>query len=752
MAKQYRHSYLLGFCLLFVTVLRSQRPAISYDAYKIFTKDSVIPALYPVNTGGEIPHKIYSETQLLAGSGLPSFKDGKGKAAGFDHPSAIAVDHNGTLYVTDEKNNSIRKILPDGTVSTISKTGFKGPSGIAVDALGNIYVADCYNHCIKKILPSGIVTILAGNGLPGNADHRIGTSAMFSYPVSIAVDPKGNVYVSDEGNNCIRKIKNTGEVTTLAGTGFAGATDNTNGKLASFNQPSGIALDIQGNVYVADQLNHKIRKITTAGAVTTLAGTGLAGSSNHSSAMFSAFNNPRGIAVDKVGNVYVADIGNQQIRKISSDGDVITFAGSGAEGSTDDTNGLLASFNFPNGLAIDSTGNLYIADCLNNRIRKIETNGFAISPALLPEGIQFDRTNGSITGTPTFFSKGVNYTVSAYNQYGSSKTSLGIAVSAQPGNALYFTRNNGQVFISDNPGLTPEEVTVEMWVNTGPPTQNIRFLVKRTDNTAFDESYSLGVDVNGHFFAVMSSGSGKPGSQVGAWQQQPSTYGKWYFITGLFKKDSVSLYVNGILEQTVCSGFPVSQGKNPLVFAFDKYAFFKVDEVRVFNTDRSKELLKDMVNIISPATPGLIAYYNCNLGDPAGNNKEFTTLYDLSPNNNHGKMQDFVVVNSNPEWVESYAMVVPIPEQAHEVTTTGFTMQWAAPHFGIAENYLVDISEDALFKTFLPGYNSKQVKDTKEKVVGLAPNTWYYYRVCANKSSVEGQGAYSATIRVKTLQ
>jgi serine/threonine-protein kinase len=221
------------------------------------------------------------------------------------------------------------------------------------------------------VLQAQVVTTLAGLGAAGSVDAT-GTSASFNLPSGVAVDASGNVYVADYENHKIRKITSTGVVTTFAGSGANGSVDAT-GTLASFAYPSAVAVDVSGNVYVADAGNNKIRKITPAGVVTTLAGSGIADSVNATGTLAS-FDTPSGIAVDASGNVYVGDTWNDKIRKITPTGVVTNFAGSGTAGSVNAT-GTLASFNRPNSVAIDGSGNVYVADQTNNKIRKITSAG-----------------------------------------------------------------------------------------------------------------------------------------------------------------------------------------------------------------------------------------------------------------------------------------------------------------------------------------------------------------------------------------
>jgi len=292
---------------------------------------------------------------------------------------------------------------------------FYGPTDIDTDSAGNIYVADNYNNRIRKISPAGIVTTLAGSGNYDFADG-IGTAASFKNPTGVAVDGSGNVYVADAGNNRIRKISPAGVVTTLAGSGTPGFADDT-GSLASFNDPRGVALDANGNVYVADRANHRIRKISPAGAVTTLAGSGIA-TYTAGNGITASFAYPEGITVDATGYIYVADLNNNRIRKISPTGVVTTFAGSGTPSDVNGT-GTAASFDGPKGVTVDAVGNLYVVGQLNNRIRKI-------SPAAVV-------TNFAGSGNPAF-ADGIGLAASFYNPYGLAVDGTGNIYVADAGN------------------------------------------------------------------------------------------------------------------------------------------------------------------------------------------------------------------------------------------------------------------------------------------------------------------------------
>jgi sugar lactone lactonase YvrE len=290
----------------------------------------------------------------------------------FYNPQGICTDLQGNMYVADSYNNVIRKITPGGITSTYAGNGtlgyvdgpaasaeFYAPAGVAADAQGNIYVSDMGNNIIRKISSTGVVSTLAGKGYAGYADGA-GVDAVFKSPAGIAVDAQGNVYVADRGNNAIREISAAGIVTTMAGNPTPGQGDLT-GILASFNSPTGVAVDTQGNVYVADQNNYAIREISPAGLVTTLVGNYL---------IKTTIPAPTGICRDSQGNLYITDASGRVLELSTGN---ILFSLAGNIGSSGFANGVNtnAIFNNPQALTVDASGNIYVADQYNNMIRKI---------------------------------------------------------------------------------------------------------------------------------------------------------------------------------------------------------------------------------------------------------------------------------------------------------------------------------------------------------------------------------------------
>ena len=351
--------------------------------------------LYVVDSVGETIRKVTFDgvVTTIAGSANQSGAvDAVGTAARFRSPSGIVSDGQTNFYVCDFGNNAIRQIVPDFTVTvfagafggsgSVDATGnaarFKFPADIAFDNNGNGYISDLGNNTIRKMAPDGTVTTLAGVAGASGTNDGTGAAARFFNPIGLALDQNGNIFVADSANNTVREVTPLGTVSTVAGLGGSAntGTNNGTGSDARFNDPFGIALDTNGNIFVADTHNHEIREITPGGVVTTFAGSpvGIFGT-NDGVGTSAQFDFPEGIALDGNGNFYVADDGSSAIRKIAPDTSVSTFAGiPGTTGSADGA-GSASTFNFPFGMAVDSAGNVYVGDTANNVIRKITPAG-----------------------------------------------------------------------------------------------------------------------------------------------------------------------------------------------------------------------------------------------------------------------------------------------------------------------------------------------------------------------------------------
>jgi hypothetical protein len=331
----------------------------------------------------------------LAGSGSSGQQDGVGKNAIFYNPMGVAVDVNRNVFVADTYGQTIRKVSSSGLVSTIAGrygsagysdgqgtyANFYYPLDVAVDTAGKIYVADKDANTIRQITPSGFVSTLAGRAGSASFADGLGTNAYFYYPTGVAVDSVGDVFVADQYNHRIRQISSSGMVSTLAGGGY-GFGDGT-GTNAYFYNPSGVAVDTLGYVYVADYQYCRLRKVTLLGAVSTLAGWSCGYADGQGTA--ASFSNFYGVAVSRTGPVFVADTSNYRVRKVTPKGFVTTFAGSGSQAWSDGL-GTAASFWSIKGVALDSTDSMYVTESVwsywgsySQRIRKISVSTSAVS-------------------------------------------------------------------------------------------------------------------------------------------------------------------------------------------------------------------------------------------------------------------------------------------------------------------------------------------------------------------------------------
>ncbi|PTR01539.1 putative Ig domain-containing protein [Mucilaginibacter yixingensis] len=467
---------------------------ISYGNAQTYTVATPITPLTPLNTGSEVPLATYGNVSVLAGSGFPGYAEGQGSAAAFTDPLAIAMTPDGNFYVADNNNpSSIRKVTPGGLVSTFVANSALGTSntsgyfmltGITADASGNLYVALGYDNVIKKITPQGVVSLFAGSGVAGSADGK-GQLASFNGPRGLAVGPDGAVYVADVSNHMIRKITPDGTVTTLAGNTVYGNANGT-GMAASFHQPMGVCVDIFGNVYVADGANNLIRKITPAGTVSTFAGSGKQGFAD-GKATEAAFNAPWAVTVDDLGNVYVMDILNNRMRKITQDGMVSTVAN---------------NFNFPVSVILDNAGNALIVEQSGPQIKKVSLSGYAITPAL-PAGLTFEATTGIISGTPTQVFPATDFFVTAYTKNGASTATVNIKVNpfTLPVNNFLVSSNsvtcrganNGSITITANKATYNYTATLTgSNVNTQLP-----FTTSTTFNNLLPGSYNVCITLAG---------------------------------------------------------------------------------------------------------------------------------------------------------------------------------------------------------------------------------------------------------------
>ena len=344
--------------------------------------------------------------QTVAGGGSQTFSGDGGPAtqAALNVPVDVFVDQAGNLFIADQYNNRIRKVAPDGTISTVAGTGVAGfsgdggpavnaqlntPTGIFGDSSGNLYIGDVANQRIRKVNASGMITTLAGNGSQGyGGDGGPATNATLYNASRVAVDASGNVYLADQSNHRIRKVTPGGIITTFAGNGAgtpaSGAFSGDGGPAvdASLNNPTAVAVDGTGAVYISDQFNQRIRKVAVNGTIATIAGTGNAGfGGDGGPASGATLKYPGGITLDSAGNLYFNDDLNFRTRMISATGTISTIAGSGVQGFSGDGGAATsANLNGNFGVALDLLGNMYIADSTNNRIREV----YGVVPGAAP--------------------------------------------------------------------------------------------------------------------------------------------------------------------------------------------------------------------------------------------------------------------------------------------------------------------------------------------------------------------------------
>ncbi|MFI1252553.1 NHL repeat-containing protein [Streptomyces netropsis] len=330
----------------------------------------------------------------LAGTGVAGSGGDGGPAAhaGLDQPRAVATDRTGAVYVAEWKGHRIRRISPDGLVTTIAGTGKPGfggdggpaveaqlnePGGLVLDDDGNLYLADYWNHRIRKVSPDGIITTVAGTGEPGHGgDGGPADRALFNEPRGLALDGRGNLYVAEWKGHRVRRIAPDGVITTVAGTGEPGfGADGVPATTGALRNPIDVAVDGTGHLYIADCWTHRVRRVAPDGVITTVAGTGRPGyDGDGGPATATRLHQPRGVDLDGSGNLYIADSLNQRVRLLTPTGVITTVAG-GADPDHDEDGApaLGAELYFPRALAVDARGDLIVAECDSHRLRKVTT-------------------------------------------------------------------------------------------------------------------------------------------------------------------------------------------------------------------------------------------------------------------------------------------------------------------------------------------------------------------------------------------
>jgi glucose/arabinose dehydrogenase len=328
----------------------------------------------------------------MAGNGTEGYSGDGGPAtsAQLNRPRDVEVGEDGSLYIADTNNNRIRKVSVDGAISTIvgtGRSGYSGDEGPAINAQlnrprdvevgvdGSLYIADTDNHCIRKVTPDGVISTLTGIGASGySGDGGPATSAQLAWPQDVTVGMDGGLYFTDTGNHRIRKVSPDGTISTAVGTGVWGYSgDGGAASRAQLARPRGVSVGADGCLYIGDTENHRIRRVTPDGTITSVAGSGIEGYSGDGGLAASAqLAWPRGVALDVEGNLYIADCGNSVIRKVAPDGTITTVAGTGIEGYIGDGGSATrAELADPHGIVIAEDGSLYISEPRNHCIRKV---------------------------------------------------------------------------------------------------------------------------------------------------------------------------------------------------------------------------------------------------------------------------------------------------------------------------------------------------------------------------------------------
>jgi hypothetical protein len=376
---------------------------------------AVIATAYVYGTGtGPMVGFPPATIKTVAGNGANGFGGDGGPAtsAQISSPENVALDGAGSIYIADAANHRVRKVTPQGTMTTVAGNGTIGfggdggpatsaqlssPVGVAIDSAGNLYIVDADSNTVRKVIPSGTITTVAGNDTAGySGDNGPATSAQLSFPEGVAVDTAGNLYIADTLNNVIRKVSLSGTITSFVGNGTLGFSgDGGQATSAQLSNPFGVAASA-GNLYIADFANDRVREVNlSTGIITTAAGNGTQGFSGDNGPATSAeLSNPTSVAVDGVGNLYIADINNNLVRKVNTSGTITTVAGNGSQGFGGDNGPATgAKLFFPQGVAVDGVANLFVADLGNRRIREVNISS---APSL-----SFATTNVGSVGSNT---------------------------------------------------------------------------------------------------------------------------------------------------------------------------------------------------------------------------------------------------------------------------------------------------------------------------------------------------------------
>lgn len=373
-------------------VALGQNPGAALDGQgNVYIASSDVRRVYKIDASGTAT--VFAGTGVAGSSG----DGGPAAMAKFINPQGIALDSAGNVYIVDDLGERVRKVDTSGIITTFAGTGIQGfsgdngpaalaqlggPDAVAVDGAGNIYIAEFVNQRVRKVDPTGTITTFAGNGTPGFAgDNGPASSAQLNFPFGLAVDSSSNLYIADADNNRVRKVDVTGKITTFAGGGTTGLGDGGAATSAELSTPQGLAFDAAGNLFITEVTGARVRKVDTSGTITTVAGNGVRGfSGDNGLAVQAELGDPLTVAVVTTGNLagtlYITEGINFDVRKVDTKGIVTSFAGNHFAFATGDGGpATSAQLGLTEGVAVDSLGNLFIADSTDNAIRKVDASG-----------------------------------------------------------------------------------------------------------------------------------------------------------------------------------------------------------------------------------------------------------------------------------------------------------------------------------------------------------------------------------------
>lgn len=627
-----------------------QAPQFTYTTPNTYTVNTPITPLVPNNTGGAVPATLFGDVSTFAGQNVNSgYLDATGINALFNSLWGIDVDAAENLYVGD--GNYIRKITLAAVVTTLAggnrnnfsdgtgtAAGFGLVSGLSVASSGNIFVGDVTNKLLRQVTPAGVVTTIPTNGI-------------FNFnPAGVTTDQAGNIFVADQANDLITEISPTGAITPFSGSqGFAGFR---NGPVASsvFNNPIDLKFDHSGNLFIADEGNNMIRKISATGTASTVAGSTNPGLVNGPVAS-ALFNKPLALAVDPVNNIYVSDAGGLVLRMIDAHGTVISVAGSNARKRSADGIGGAATFNQISGL-VYSNGVLFVTDA--TCVRKVIVTGYTIDNPL-PLGLIFDSTTGIISGTPLYPSPTTQYTITGYNTGGSSSTIVTITVNP----------------LSLNPQITASAATGTILGCAGSPSSSPNLQQFTVSGSGLTDNVTATAPSG--FEISLSENSGYAGTLL-----IPQTAGSVNNIT-VYVRSAAS--ATGSISGNVVLSSPGATNQDVAVAA------------TVNTVPTVSPVPNQVVNNGSPTTPinftgsGIISWSNDNPGIGLGAN-------------GFGNIPSFIAVNNGTSPVIATITVTPMQMAASNCTVTPVTFTITVDPFAVPPSIYYSATLSGLVTTY----------------------------------------------------